>query len=74
MTISEKRITRVRSASWLSLTDLAFHLGYGYSKARALTLLPDFPKPSEPTGGWKEARWNKEEVDLWMGNHKKEAA
>lgn len=64
-----KRVQRVRAAEWLSVTDLAFHLGVSEGKAREWMRLPDFPTGSNPTGSWKEKRWSKTKVDAWMEAH-----
>ncbi len=68
-----KRILRVRSAGHLSLTDLAFHCGVGETKIREWVALKDFPRPSKPTGGEKERRWNKAKVDAWLEAHEEAA-
>lgn len=68
-----KRIVRVRAAGHLSLTDLAFHCGVSDPKMKEWTLLPDFPRPSQPTESTKERRWSKEKVDAWLEAHELEA-
>lgn len=68
-----KRVRRVQSAGWLSFSDLCLHCNYGETKMRELMLLPDFPRPSRPTGSAKESRWNKARVDAWLETHELEA-
>ncbi len=63
-----KRITEVRAAGWLSLTDLAIHCGFSYPKMKEFTGFPDFPAPVQPDG-WKTLRWEKERVDAWLRAH-----
>lgn len=67
---SRKRIERVQAAGWLSRTDLHRHCGVSETKMRQWVNLPSFPKPSRPTGGWKEARYEKAAVDEWMRAHR----
>lgn len=67
-----KRIQRVRSAGWLSFTDLCFHCGIMETEMRELTRRNDFPTPSSPTGSMKGRRWSKEKVDAWMEAHEME--
>lgn len=64
-----KRIARVRSAGWLSFTDLCFHCGYTDTKMRELVRRQDFPRPSSPTESEKGRRWSKRVVDEWMEAH-----
>ena len=71
--VTYKRIQRVRSAAWLSFTDLCFHCGVGETTMRELTELPDFPTPSMPTDSDKLRRWSKAEVDEWWAAHKLQA-
>jgi predicted DNA-binding transcriptional regulator AlpA len=71
--VTYKRIQRVRSAGWLSFTDLAFHCGVGETEMREMTKRSDFPTPSAPTGSMKLRRWSKVEVDEWMAAHKLQA-
>lgn len=70
---SLKRIQRVRSAGWLSFTDMCAHCNFGETKMRELMLLPDFPRPSQPTGSPKESRWSKAKVDAWLEAHELES-
>ena len=68
-----RRIEKVRSAEWLSFTNLAFHCGIGETEMRELTKRADFPLPSSPTGSEKLRRWSKQEVNEWMVRHKLES-
>lgn len=70
--LTYQRIERVRSAEWLSFTNLALHCGISETEMRELTRRPDFPRPSAPTGTEKLKRWSKEEVNAWMAAHKLE--
>lgn len=67
-----RRVERVQAAGWLSATALSFHCGVSETKMRDWIKLPSFPKPSRPTDGWKEARWEKAEVDAWLRVHRDE--
>ena len=67
--LAYKRIQRVRSADWLSFTDLCFHCGYTETTMRDLTRRSDFPTPSAPTESGKGKRWSKEKVNAWMDAH-----
>lgn len=74
MTLEEsvwKRVARVKAAAWLSVTDLCFHCGVGQTKMREWMRLPDFPQAATPGGSWKEARYEKKEVDAWLRAHRR---
>lgn len=71
--ITHKRIQKVRSATWLSFTNLCYHCGFDETKMRELTQRKDFPRPASPTETERGKRWNKDEVNEWMAAHKLEA-
>lgn len=67
--MTPERIARVKVAGWLSFPSLCLHCGYGETKMNGLIDLPDFPRPSMPTGNAKERRRNKAKVDAWLEAH-----